>query len=82
MMKITATFSSLGVLISAARAYADPGDFADARGDRIERRLDRAADRAQTNGHDAAAQRLDARGDRLDRRLDRRGEAADRLLDR
>ncbi|MCX7042606.1 MAG: hypothetical protein NT117_07990 [Gammaproteobacteria bacterium] len=42
----------------------------DRRGDRIDRRLDRAAFRQDALGHHRRANHLDRRGDRIDRRLD------------
>ncbi len=46
----------------------------DARGERIEKRMDRRADRARANGHEKRAEHLEKKGKRIHKRLDRRGE--------
>lgn len=65
------------IAASAASAHAT-GPVADrweARGDRVDHRLD-------ARGHEHRADRLDDRGDRIDGRLDARGDRLERRADR
>jgi hypothetical protein len=70
----------------APGAYGDRGDRIerrwDARGDAIDRRLDRASARHAAHGHPRHATRLDRRGDRIDRRFDRIGARREARFDR
>jgi len=94
---IAASALILAVLGGSALAQeADANGYAPGRpdrGDRIERRLDRAGDivdrrldraarRAHDRDQDRLARHLDRRGDVIDRQLDRRGQQIDRRLDR
>jgi hypothetical protein len=76
---------------SAAQAHAlgphgDRGDRIerrwDARGDRIDARLDDASAWHAAHGHPRHAMRLDRRGDRIDRRFDRIGARREARFDR
>ena len=75
-----------GCAIAGSAAARDRGDRIehrwDARGDRIDRTLDREAAWAQAHGHENAAERFDRRGDRIDARFDRIGARREARFDR
>jgi len=54
----------------------------DRKGERIDARYDRAADKARANGRYGLADRLEQRGDRIEHRLDRKGDKINKRLDR
>ena len=63
----------IGVSAASAHATGPVADRWEARGDRVDQRLDTRGDHAEA--------RLDARGDRIDERLDDRGERRNDHLD-
>ncbi|GAB7022312.1 hypothetical protein [Salidesulfovibrio brasiliensis] len=76
-MKRIAIITLLAALTLAIALPASAGSLRravhlDRKGDRIERKLDRAAHRAAKNGHVRRAAHLAQKGNRIDRRLDRK----------
>jgi hypothetical protein len=64
----------VGASAASAHATGPTADRWEARGDRIDARLDHRADVAEAHGREHRANRLDHRGDRLERRADRIGQ--------
>jgi hypothetical protein len=90
-MKAMKTFAAVsllafGLAAAGAAQATDRGDRIeqrwDARGDRIDRALDRRAACAAAHGRYGLAERLDRRGDRIDARFDRIGARREARFDR
>jgi hypothetical protein len=87
MSGLTAAVIAIAAPVFAADEFWDRlGDRIDqgldARGVRMDERLDNLADKAQAEGKTKLAAHLDRRGDRIDNHLDRKGNRIDRRLDR
>jgi len=87
MSGLTAAVIAIAAPVFAADGFWDRlGDRIDqgldARGVRMDERLDNLADKARAEGKTKLAAHLDRRGDRIDNHLDRKGDRIEARLDR